>query len=67
MKTKFLYTSFTVLFLGTVSLIGTSCKKYLTEKPVASFSTDAAFQNVTTATDVVLGIYSRLAGDAGYG
>jgi len=67
MKKKFIYTSFTMIILTAVSIAVSSCKKYLVEKPVASFSTDAAFQNVTTATDVVLGVYSRLAGDAGYG
>lgn len=66
MKKKFIYSFFSVLMLATVGSIS-SCKKYLVEKPVASFSTDAAFQNVITATDVVLGVYSRLAGDAGYG
>lgn len=67
MKQKFIYSFFGVLLLTTVSLLTSSCKKYLTEKPLASFSTDAAFQNVTTATDVVLGAYARLAGDAGFG
>jgi hypothetical protein len=66
MKKKFIYSFFSMLLLGTISLLS-SCKKYLVEKPVASFSTDAAFQNVTTATDVVLGVYARLAGDSGYG
>ncbi|MVN21341.1 RagB/SusD family nutrient uptake outer membrane protein [Mucilaginibacter arboris] len=67
MKKRFLYSSFSMIILTVVSMSVSSCKKYLTEKPVASFSTDAAFQNVTTATDVVLGVYQKLAGDAGYG
>lgn len=67
MKKKFSYSFLSILLLATINLVVSSCKKYLNEKPVASFSTDAAFQNVTTATDVVLGVYSRLAGDAGYG
>ena len=50
----------------TLTLV-TSCKKYLVENPVASFSTASAFSNVNTATDAVLGVYSKLAGDNGYG
>lgn len=45
----------------------TSCKKYLEESPIATLSTAAAFSNVNTATASVLGVYARLAGDAGYG
>jgi hypothetical protein len=66
MKKK-IYSFLTLIVITTVSMVVSSCKKYLTETPQASFSTESAFSNVSTATDVVLGIYSRLAGDSGYG
>ncbi|WCT11921.1 RagB/SusD family nutrient uptake outer membrane protein [Mucilaginibacter jinjuensis] len=53
--------------LGVTLTMLASCKKYLEENPVASFSTESAFSNVNTATDAVLGVYARLAGDNGYG
>ena len=66
MKNQFIYR---VLSLVIVIIIGTtvSCKKYLTETPVASSGTAAAFSNVATATEAVLGAYAKLSGDAGYG
>ncbi|MGZ3754031.1 MAG: RagB/SusD family nutrient uptake outer membrane protein [Mucilaginibacter sp.] len=66
MKKKFIYR---VLSLVVLIVMGAtvSCKKYLTENPVASVGTDAAFSNVATATEAVLGVYAKLSGDAGYG
>lgn len=63
---KFLVSFLGLSFLATASMIS-SCKKYLQETPVASFSTQAAFSNVYMATDAVLGVYSKLSGDNGYG
>lgn len=53
--------------LGIALTMLASCKKYLEQNPVASFSTASAFSNVNTATDAVLGVYAKLAGDNGYG
>jgi len=66
MKNKFIYR---VLSLATIIVVGStvSCKKYLTENPVAQVGTAAAFSNVASATEAVLGVYAKLAGDAGYG
>ncbi|QJD94600.1 RagB/SusD family nutrient uptake outer membrane protein [Mucilaginibacter robiniae] len=66
MKKRYIYR---VLVMAVVLTAGsvTSCKKYLDEKPVASIGTEDAFSNVANATETVLGVYSRLAGDAGYG
>jgi len=66
MKKKSLYSFIMLMMLGVVSMI-TSCKKYLTELPNASFSQQAAFSNVANATDAVMGVYSELSGDQGYG
>ncbi|MDP9047913.1 MAG: RagB/SusD family nutrient uptake outer membrane protein, partial [Bacteroidota bacterium] len=66
MKKELIYRFLTpVLLVTIVSII--SCKKYLTEKPLSSVGTEVAFSNVANATEAVLGVYSRLAGDQGYG
>jgi len=44
-----------------------SCKKFLTVNPVSSFGPDYVFSNVTNATGAVIGVYSALTGDNGYG
>ncbi len=66
MKKKLIYSILMVTVVSIVSLIS-SCQKYLTETPVAAFSTQEAFSNVTLATDAVMGVYARLTGDNGYG
>lgn len=66
MKKKFIYRFLSLVVIITVGS-SISCKKYLTENPVASIGTDAAFSNVANATEAVLGVYSRLSGDQGYG
>ena len=66
MKKNFIYR-----FLGLVLIISlgsvTSCKKYLTETAVSSSGVDIAFSNVANATEALLGVYSKLSGDQGYG
>jgi hypothetical protein len=66
MKKKFIYRLLSLVVIITAGS-AISCKKYLTENPVASIGTDAAFSNVANATEAVLGVYSRLSGDQGYG
>ncbi len=66
MKKKILFSSLIIIAIYVAGMIS-SCKKYLTEDPVASFSTADAFSNVSNATATVLGVYARLSGDAGYG
>jgi hypothetical protein len=55
------------LCLSGVMLTISSCKKYLETEPVSSFGTDYVFSNVTNAEKAVLGAYSALGGDNGYG
>lgn len=66
MKRKLIYSILMVGAVSTASLIS-SCSKYLTETPQAAFSQQAAFGNVSLATDVVMGVYAKLTGDSGYG
>lgn len=66
MKKKLIYQLLVVTMIITVGSF-VSCKKYLTETPLASVGVDAAFSNVASATEAVMGVYSRLSGDNGYG
>ncbi|UKT64938.1 RagB/SusD family nutrient uptake outer membrane protein [Pedobacter mucosus] len=45
----------------------TSCKKFLDEKPLASSSEEAVFENPNTALMALLGVYNQLAGDNAFG
>ncbi len=56
-----------LLLVAGIAVTQSSCKKFLEELPVASFSEEAAFGNVNNARAAVLGVYSQLAGDNGYG
>lgn len=44
-----------------------SCEDYLTVNPVSSFGPDYVFSNVENATKAIIGVYSALGGDQGYG
>jgi hypothetical protein len=59
------------LLLGSAALLGTlgvsSCKDYLEVAPVALYTTEDAFSNVSGATSAVIGAYDLLSGDATYG
>lgn len=57
----------TVLMTAGASLLMGSCKKYLNVEPVSSFGTDYIFSNTTNADLAVMGAYSALGGDQGYG
>jgi len=50
-----------------VALVSVSCKKFLTEEPVTAVSEKAAFSNPVNAKYAVLGVYSQLSGDNGFG
>jgi len=63
MKTKYIKTYLLALLLGT----SFSCKDYLNVNPVSSFGPDYVFSNVDNATLAVIGAYSPLGGDNGYG
>jgi hypothetical protein len=52
-----------ILLAGVIS----SCKDYLEVKPVTSFGPDYVFSDVEKTTQAVLGVYSSLGGDNGYG
>jgi len=55
------------VMLAAMAVITSACKKYLNVEPVSSFGPDYVFSNVSNATNAVLGAYSCLGGDQGYG
>ncbi|MBK0383101.1 RagB/SusD family nutrient uptake outer membrane protein [Pedobacter sp. SD-b] len=60
------------LVIGTVTLLVSiifipSCKNYLEVAPISSFGPEYVFSNVGNADKAVLGAYSYLGGDNGYG
>ena len=65
MKTT-IFNRYSLTILLTVGII-TSCKDYLAVEPVTSFGPDYVFSDVDKTTQAVLGVYSSLGGDNGYG
>jgi hypothetical protein len=54
------------VFIGTlVTAVG--CKKFLNQTPITEVGADKAFADVPSAYKTLIGVYSRLVGDAGYG
>jgi starch-binding outer membrane protein, SusD/RagB family len=64
MIAKYLYRTLTV----TVALLLlVSCKKYLDQKPITDVTAPAVYKDVSGAYQALVGVYSRLAGQEGYG
>lgn len=59
-KIAFITASCLLLGLG-------GCKKYLDQQPITQVGPDFVFQNVETTRQALIGVYSRLMGDQGYG
>ena len=66
MTTKY-YKKITVLTTVFVVLIGSGCKKFLDQKPITEVSEQLVFNDVQSAYKAIVGVYSRLAGQEGYG
>ncbi len=64
MKTT-IFNRYTLAILLTTAFI--SCKDYLEVQPKTSFGPDYVFSDVEKTTQAVIGIYSSLGGDNGYG
>lgn len=68
MATTFFRKLITGIAVILIVVIGfSSCKKYLDVPPLSSATTDYAFSTVDNATKAVLGAYSAMTGDNGYG
>jgi len=67
MKNLFSKTKYIIAVTVISVLLYGSCKKYLSPQPVSVFSPQFIFQNVPYATTAVMGVYSEMTGDYGYG
>jgi hypothetical protein len=56
----------TIAVIGTLLFLG-SCKKYLDQQPITDVTTSFVFKDVNGAYQALVGAYSRLAGQEGYG
>src|SRR4030095_1063030 len=50
-----------------ILFVSISCKKYLDQKPITDVSTEIVFNDVSSTYKALIGVYSRLVGDQGYG
>ena len=53
--------------LLTVVMMSTSCEKFLDQQPITEVGIQEVFSNVPNAYKALIGVYSRLLGDQGYG
>ncbi|HVG40557.1 MAG TPA: RagB/SusD family nutrient uptake outer membrane protein [Chitinophagaceae bacterium] len=63
-KNKLAITAILLIFSCTTFV---SCKKFLSPEAVSSFDTEFVFNNVPNARKALLGAYSSMSGDFGYG
>jgi len=64
MSTKYFYKP--VVALCFLFALG-SCKKYLNQQPITDVTPVVVFKDVPSAYQALIGVYSRLAGQEGYG
>ena len=55
-----------ILFLFILTTLN-SCKKYLDQQPITSYGTSFVFSTQQNAYEALMGVYSKLPGDQGYG
>lgn len=67
MKTNIQKIYITTLLVLTLGVALVSCKKFLSPEAVSSFDTEYVFDNIANARKAILGAYSSMAGDYGYG
>lgn len=56
-----------IILISSFSIMTISCNKYLQENPITAYGTNYVFDTVNDAYKVLIGAYSQLAGDQGYG
>lgn len=66
MDTKFLNKLMVLLVFG-VLIFFSSCKKFLDQQPITDVGPNVVFSDISHAQQALLGVYSRLVGDQGYG
>jgi starch-binding outer membrane protein, SusD/RagB family len=69
MKNRFnkkMSTSLAILGVGLMIILG-SCKKFLDQQPITDVGPEFVFSDVPSTYKAIVGVYSRLTGDQGYG
>ena len=61
------YNKLTILAAALVLVLASGCKKFLDQKPITEVSAEMAFKDVESAYKSLMGAYSRLSGQEGYG
>lgn len=61
------FTAKKIVAIAGIALLSGGCKKYLDQQPQTAVGPAFVFSSVTTAYQAIIGVYSRLAGDQGYG
>lgn len=56
-----------IVFTTVLLLVLGSCKRYLDQKPITEVGADQVFKDVPSTYQALIGAYSRLVGDQGYG
>lgn len=64
MNSKFLYKTLTVACL---IMLFSGCKKFLDQQPITDVTPIVVFKDVPSAYQALIGVYTRLAGQEGYG
>ncbi|MDB5230015.1 MAG: hypothetical protein JWN76_820 [Chitinophagaceae bacterium] len=67
MKAPFFNKITTTITAACVLLVLGGCKKYLDQQPITDVTTPAVFNSIPNAYLALVGVYSRLAGQEGYG
>ena len=55
------------IIIAALTLSFAGCKKFLNQEPITQVSQDFVFSDVENTRRAIAGVYSRLAGDQGYG
>ena len=66
MNTKY-SSKLTLMTLAGMLLFMGGCKKYLDQRPITEASSDLVFKDVQSTRQAIVGVYSRLVGDQGFG
>lgn len=69
MNSKYFNTSFfkKITVATSALVLMASCKKFLDQQPITEVGPELVFNDVASTTKALAGVYSRLAGDQGYG
>lgn len=64
---RFHFNKLIIFTLVSILLVSAGCKKYLNQEPITGLDTEEVFKDVSSTYKVLIGVYSRLVGDQGYG